>query len=161
MPKYNLEMSDFIDIDFSLIGITCSIEDYRLAYFLNKNLNTNFKREETDLEIEIKASKHSFSIYSYKNLHYFNDWYLIANKYIKTEVVNQPSNLFSATNYNVETTNYLIPEQKKIDYFIKISGGIEADYYQNLITTIKSIQQVEAVFKINPDELKSIDFLIF
>lgn len=161
MPKYNLEMSDFIDIDFSLIGITCSIEDYRLAYLLNKNLNTNFERSETNLEIEIKATKQSFSMFSYKNLHYFNDWYLIANKFFQTELINQPSNLFSATNYNVETINYLIPEQKKIDYFIKISGGIEPDYYQNLITTIKSIQQVEAVFKINPDELKSIDFLIF
>lgn len=161
MPKYNLEMSDFIDIDFSLIGITCSIEDYRLAYFLNKHLNTNFERKETNLEIEIKSTTQSFSLFSYKNLHYFNEWYLIANKFIQTQVINQPSSLFSTTNYNIETLSYLIPEQKKIDYFIKISGGIEPDYYQNLISTIKSIPQVEAVFKINAEELKSIDFLIF
>lgn len=161
MPKYNLEMSDFIDIDFSLIGITCSIEDYRLAYLLNKHLNTNFERNETNLEIEIKSTQQSYALYGYKNTHYFNDWYLIANKFTQIHTVNQSSNLFSTTDYRVESISYLIPEQKKIDYFIKITGGIEPDYYQNLITTIKSIQQVEAVFKINPDELKSIDFLIF
>ncbi|HEX5742295.1 MAG TPA: IPExxxVDY family protein, partial [Flavobacteriaceae bacterium] len=70
-------------------------------------------------------------------------------------------NLFTTTNYNFDSINYLIPERKSFDFFLKITGGVKHTFSKELIQNIKSIQQIEAVFEINPDELKSKDFLIF
>ena len=47
MAIHKLQIVDFLSIDYELIAIHTSIEDYRLAYFLNK-------------ELEIKLSKNNF-----------------------------------------------------------------------------------------------------
>jgi len=48
-----LILDDIIeDIDYTLIGIHCSIEDYRLAYLLNQFLNLKLKRKDSDIEYD-------------------------------------------------------------------------------------------------------------
>ena len=39
MQVYALELEDFCEEEYSLIGIHTALEDYRLAYLLNKNLS--------------------------------------------------------------------------------------------------------------------------
>ena len=61
----------------------------------------------------------SFPLYKFEDETAYTSWSLIANKHVFTENVTEGgSNLF------LEETkiSYLIPEKKKVDYFIKITG---------------------------------------
>ncbi|MDO9260733.1 MAG: IPExxxVDY family protein [Flavobacteriaceae bacterium] len=161
MPTYSLDISDFSDTPFSLFGIKTPLEDYRLAYFLNKALLTQFKRAESNLEFETNNEKKSFSLFSFEDIYHYTAWFLIANKYKQTKTDHLVENLFTPTNFNFESINYLIPERKSFDYFLKIIGGEKNFNNRAFIQQLKSIHLVEAVFEIAPEELKSKDFLIF
>ena len=161
MPTYSLDISDFSNTSFSLFGIKTPLEDYRLAYFFNKQFQTRFERAAKNLEFESNNEKQSYSLFCFEDIYHFNDWFLIANKFTQTKTDNQVENLFTPTNFNFESINYLIPERKSFDYFLKITGQDNNFFNQDFIQKIKSIHLVEAVFEVKPDALKSKDFLIF
>ena len=156
MQVHALEMDDFCEEEYSLIGIHSTLEDYKLAYLLNKNLNTRFYKAKEDLKFVIEEKKASFSIYNYENIEYDYEWFLIANSY-KTE--NQTAS--NALLLTSETITYLIPEKKKVDFFLKISGDSEYEFVMKTINSIKSIDNVITAYSIDKNTLKSKDFLIF
>ena len=61
MNIHSLELAD----NYSLIGIYTAEEDYRLAFLINKHLNTKFYKYKDDLDF--KDSIASFSIFKYIN----------------------------------------------------------------------------------------------
>ena len=156
MQVYALGLDDFCEEEYSLIGIHTALEAYKLAYLLNKNLQTQFQKSEKDLEFEKEKNKASFSTYNFSNLTYDFDWFLIANSF-KTENKTAANELLLTT----ETKTYLIPEKKKVDFFIKISGEIDVPFVANTIGKIKNIEQVITAYSIDKNTLKSKDFLIF
>ncbi|WP_299059141.1 IPExxxVDY family protein [uncultured Polaribacter sp.] len=149
-------MDDFSKEEYSLIGIHSTLEDYKLAYLLNKNLNTRFCKTKEDLEFIIEKKNASFSVYNYENLEYHIDWLLIANSY--REENQTVSNQLLLTS---ETKTHLIPEKKKVDFFIKIYGEFENEFVLKTINKIKSIDNVITAYSIDKNTLKSKDFLIF
>ena len=52
MQIHSLGFNDFYEDDFSLIGIHTTLEDYKLAYLLNKNLKINFIKSKENLNFE-------------------------------------------------------------------------------------------------------------
>jgi len=156
MQVHALEMDDFYEEEYSLIGIHSTLEDYRLAYLLNKTIKTRFYKAKEDLEFIKQEKKISFSIYNYENIDYDFDWFLIANSCRKEN--QQVTNELLLTS---ETKTYLIPEYKKVDFFIKITGDVNATFVANIVQKIKSIEQVITAYSINKNSLKSKDFLIF
>ncbi len=144
--------------DYSLIGIHTSEEDYRLAYLLNKNLNTSFSKHH--LHLDFKNNNAAFSIYEFFDESKQQDNFLISNKFIGnyTQVAN--ANLFS-DNISYSTTIYLIPEKKRVDFFLKIEGGTLPDEIKKIVEKLNDIHQIITSYSINPSELKSKDFLIF
>ena len=144
------------DHDYTLIGIHSILEDYRMAYFLNKNLSVHLERFKEDLDFPSK--KCSFPFYFYEDKATFTSWSLIANKHTNIENVNTlSSNLFQE-----ETkTSFLIFEKKKVDYFIKINGNINNDILQNILHKINNTHKIITSYTINPYDLKSKDYLIF
>ena len=50
MQVYALELEDFCEEEYFLIGIHSTLEDYKLAYLLNKNLSTRFYKAKKNLE---------------------------------------------------------------------------------------------------------------
>jgi hypothetical protein len=60
-----------------------------------------------------------------------------------------------------ETKTYLIPEKKKVDFFIKVSGELGFDFVTKIIDKVKNIEQVITSYPIDKNTLKSKDFLIF
>lgn len=129
MQVHALEMNDFFEEEYSLIGIHSTLEDFKLAYLLNKNLNTRFYKAKEDLEFVREKKKASFSIYNYENIKYDFDWFLIANSYRRENQTVSNELLLTS-----ETKTYLIPEKKKIDFFLKICGESE---YEFILKTIK------------------------
>ena len=44
-------LNTFVDLDFKLIGINASLEPYKMAFLINKNLKMQFKRTSKDVEM--------------------------------------------------------------------------------------------------------------
>ena len=156
MQVYALEMDDCCEEPYSLIGIHSTLEDYKLAYLMNRNLNTRFNKATEDLEFKRDQKKASFSIYNYENTNDGFDWFLIANSY-RRENQTVSNELLLTT----ETKTYLISEKKKVDFFLKICGESEYDFVMKIIQKIKNIDNVITAYSIDKNTLKSRDFLIF
>lgn len=156
MQIHALGLDDFCDEEYALIGIHTTLEDYRLAYLLNKNLATRFSKSKKELEFKKNGQEASFSIYNYASKKYDFEWFLIANSFKK-----ENKTAFSELLLTTETKTYLIPEKKKIDFFIKISGEVALEYVEEKINKIKNIEQVITAYSINKKTLKSKDCLIF
>lgn len=145
-----------LEDDYSLIGIHSTEEDYRLAYLLNSYLKIKLARFKHNLDF--KNSTAVFPLFEYKDQANYINYYLINNKY--TELVdNQHKEGLFGGNYS--TTSYLIPEKKKVDFFLKIEGCNTEDFIQNLVNDLNKINQIITSYSIEPITLKSKENLIF
>ena len=153
MQVYSLDIDDFNEDNYTLIGIHTALEDFKLAYLLNKNLDTHFSKANYSLDFESNAS---FSVYNDINEEYGFELYLISNRYTE-ERTNASDTIVLAT----ETKTYLIPEKKKVDYFIKIVGEPTQETIYKTVNQIKQINQVVTSYTVELDSLKSKQFLIF
>jgi hypothetical protein len=156
MQVHSLELNDFSDNNYTLIGIHSTLEEYKLAYVLNQKLNTQFVRAEYSLDFENKNNNAAFSIYEFINTKFSQSWFLISNQF--TNYLDGVSTGLFPSN---EITTYLIPEKKKVDFFLKLEGDFNYDYIAKKVEEINSINQVITSYKIDPNTLKSKDFLIF
>lgn len=152
--RFELDLGD----DYSLIGIHTSEEDYRLAFLLNQQLKTNFTNSKNHLDFKNGAA--SFSIFEFIDEQHQLTKHLIANKFVGEERQSTELNLFTSE-VQFSNISYLIPEKKKIDYFLKIEGDINPNELNKIIDRINSINQVITSYQINPTDLKSKDYLIF
>jgi len=152
MQLLTLDLED----DYSLIGIHSTEEDYRLAYLLNKFLKTKFTRFKHNLDF--KDSNAEFPMFEYKDENGFINYYLINNKHLQFVNNNKSEDLF---NGDYSSTSYLIPEKKKIDFFLKIEGCNEFPFIQKLVDNLNNINQIITSYSIEPNTLKSKDHLIF
>lgn len=160
MQVHALEIDDFEDSNFTLISIHTGLPDYKLAYLLNRNLHTSFKRAKDSLVVKDEVQSATFSVYSYVDESQFINWYLIANKYHGVSKVPIANGLFGTINETVNRTSYLIPEKKKTDFLVKIEGDFDPYVVHKTIQAIKDMEQVVTSYTIDIDTLKSKDFLI-
>jgi len=159
MALHKLFVDDFYDASFSLIAIHCRLEDYRLAYLLNKHLNLNLKRKENDLDYKYFAA--SYSIYEWENVNEYITWNLVSNVCKKEEDSLQSSgSLFEQYNKVLKTYN-LISELKDVDYLLKISNETQLFNEKVVIRKLQSISQIITTYSVNAIALKSKEYLIF
>jgi len=152
MQLLTLELDD----DYLLIGIHSTEEDYRLAYLINKHLKTELLRFKEDLDF--KNSNAKFPLFEYKDKQKLINYYLINNKYSQSVNNSKNTGLFEG---NYSTTSYLISERKKIDFFLKIEGCNQQNLAINLVNQLNNIPQIITSFTIEPNSLKSKDYLTF
>ncbi|NLP57131.1 IPExxxVDY family protein [Lutibacter sp. B1] len=152
MQLLTLDLED----DYSLIGIHSTEEDYRLAYLINKHLKTKFVRFKHHLDF--KDSNAEFPMFEYKDDINFINYYLINNKDIQLENDKNNEGLFGG---NYSTTYYLIPEKKKVDFFLKIEGCNSQSFSIKLVENLNKINQIITSYSIEPSILKSKNNLIF
>jgi len=154
MAKKKYILTTEINHDYKLIVIKSVLEDYRLAYFINKTFNLFLKKE--NFELTFHNKKGEFSVFGFDDLSTNSYWSLIANKQvIDKEVKSDNYNLFD----EISNTFILIPEEKTVDYFFKIENNNKQ--ITTLIKRINSIHKVITSYEINPNNLKSKDLLIF
>jgi hypothetical protein len=58
-------------------------------------------------------------------------------------------------------TTYLIPEYKKVDFFLKIQSEMETIPLRKILSGINEIKQVISVYELEPENIKSKNNLIF
>ena len=156
ISKLNLE--DFCNEVFSLFAIHTDLDDYRLAYFLNKHLGINLFRKTFDLDFV--NSKGSFSVFEYIDQTSFLKWSLISNIYnynFSTKASND--DLFVESNNLVQKVN-LLTEYKNVNYLLKIENNESQVDLEAIAKEIKNISQVITLYDINKD-LKNKENLIF
>lgn len=160
MAVHKLLVDDFYDASFSLIAIHCRLDDYRLAYLLNKHLNINLIRLPQDLDYKYLDA--NYSIYEWEDKQQQTVWHLISNVCKKEEASLQSSGSLFNNEQIVLKSYHLLPEFKKVDFFIKITTGDDESINESqLLATLKSIPQLITSYSIGAENIKSKDNLIF
>ena len=70
-------------------------------------------------------------------------------------------NLFLNTAVEISTKVYLLPELKKVDYFLKIKNNKGIFDINQIIKQINSIERIASVYAVIPEKIKSKNNLIF
>jgi hypothetical protein len=133
-------LNNYVDYDFSLIGICSQEEDFKLCFHLNQALQLDFERIR-DIEIVLPKQGNvvSFSCFEYKDVEADLDWYLIANR-------NPASNL--------------VANQKQTDYLLRIVGEQELIDPEEIVDRIRELSCVLTAFIIQPQDVKNIENIL-
>ena len=160
MAVHKLILDDVFDeVLYTLIAIHCTIEAYRLAYLLNKHLGINLKRKQSDLDFN--KGKSIFPIFEWEDKKQLTTWDLVSNIYKRNEIQEtiQPQ-LFNNQEHITKTFN-LLPEYKRVNYFLKIDKEYSFSKENFILNNILSIPQIATAYRIDVSQLKSKDNLIF
>ncbi len=159
MALHKLLVDEFYNSSFSLIAVHCRLEDYRLAYLLNKHLGINLVRKRQDLDYKYFAA--SYAIYEWEDKNQMLTWNLVSNICKREEDSLQSSGSLFNVQQSVLKTYYLLPEFKKIDFFIKITSDDDLVDELQILNRLKCIPQLITSYGINTEKIKSKDNLIF
>lgn len=162
MAIHKLDLGEFDEIDYDLIAIHTSLEDYRLAFFINQMLPINLSKSKNEIQINIKEGETNFSRFYYYDKEKGISWNLIQNK---NEVIQQKKgnsqNLFSNITMEVSTKVFLLPEFKKVDYFLKIENAEDTTSVSKIQAMLTKIKSVSALYAVDTNQIKSKNNLIF
>jgi len=159
MAIHKLMIDDFNTVDYTLIAIHSSLEDYRLAYFVNRELEIRLEKCPKDISFIHRESKAYFSRYTFEDDVNDMAWNLIQNK---NSIVSTPadtlSSLFSGGEYQVTTSVFFIPELKSVDYILKVDNEETEEY---VLKALLAVKYIATAYKIDHSKLKSKNNLIF
>ena len=162
MAIHRLDLDEFDEIDYYLMAIHTSLEDYILAYFINKNLPINLSKSKNEIHAQTKEGEANFSRFYYYDAEKTVSWNLIQNK---NEIIstsrNDSQDLFSNETSEVSTTIHLLPEFKKVDFFLKIENSEEAIDFSEIQQQLNTIESIAAIYAVDTDKIKSKNNLIF
>lgn len=160
MAIYKLNIDEFDEIDYQLIAIHTSLEDYRLAFFINQHFPVLLSKNKKDISITAKAGSTSLSRFSFEDEYTCSTWDLIQNQSdIASQDVSLGGDLFSGTNVKVASKAYLLPEFKKVDYLLKLHNS--EDDAEEICDRLQQIDQVTMSYALDTGRIKSINNLIF
>ncbi|MEM8847213.1 MAG: IPExxxVDY family protein [Bacteroidota bacterium] len=143
----------YYDDDFQLIAIHSGMEDFSLAYSLNKGCELQLKRSRKDLSY---GKNLSFSMFDWEDEINQDYWVLFSNTC--DQQVGISEGLF-VNDFSFKT-DYLVPEQKEVDYFLRIDTENRATTNAAL-KRINTIPKVVTAYAVDPNALKSKSNLIF
>ncbi|WP_396192479.1 IPExxxVDY family protein [Flavobacterium sp.] len=159
---HKVYIEDFEEVDYHIIAIHTSLEDYRLAYFLNRDLEICLSKSNVDIQFQVKKGKTSFARFTFEDEKKVINWDLIQNK---NEVVGVENNaiqdLFSNTKNTFSSSAYLLSEFKKVDFFLKIENAANEINVSELVSKINAIDNINMVYSIDKENIKSKNNLIF
>ena len=160
MAVHKLILDDALDeADYTLIAIHSRLEDYRLAYLLNKYLGIALSRKASD--IDYNNGQVLYSIYEWEDHKQLTIWSLVSN-ICKTEELQQLdyTSLFD-NQEKITKTFQLLPEHKTVNYFLKIDSEFSFSKEKYILDSILNIPQIATAYSIDSSQLKSKDNLIF
>jgi hypothetical protein len=162
MGIHKLSLDEFDEVDYELIAIHTSLEDFRLAYFINQQLPIILSRSNDEIGVKTKDGEAMFAKFSFEDVSKDINWTLIQNKneiIVKKKSLEQ--NLFLDENVEINNKVYLLPELKKVDYFLKIENNCNTYKVDGIIQKLNNIDWISTVYDVNPETIKSKNNLIF
>lgn len=162
MGIHKLSLDEFDEVDYELIAIHTSLEDFRLAYFINQQLPIILSRSNDEIGVKTKDGEAMFAKFSFEDVAKDINWTLIQNKNeIIVKKKNLEKNLFLDENIEINNKVYLLPELKKVDYFLKIENNCKTYILEEIIQKLNTIDWISTIYEVNPDTIKSKNNLIF
>lgn len=162
MAIHKVYIEEFEEDDFQIIAIHTSLEDYRLAYFLNRDLGIRLSKNQNDIQSQIKEGETSFARFTFEDKKNAIKWDLVQNKNeVEENDNNNPQGLFSESENPFTATAYLLPEYKKVDFFLKIENAENEIDVSEIVSKISTIDTVTMSYNIDKDKIKSKNNLIF
>jgi len=162
MAIHKLDFGEFNEIDYSLIAIHTTLEDYRLAYFINQKLHLSLNKSNKEIQIADKEGEVHFSRFHYYEKKKDISWDLIQNI---NEVIQQNNentqSLFSTFDIKVAKKVFMLPEFKKVNYFLKIENSEENTNLLKIQNELNSIDQITTNYIVDINNIKSKNNLIF
>lgn len=137
MVKKVLEIED--NYDFSLLGISSHVKDYRLCWELNNTLDISLEKSEPI----ILSEDNDFSGFATSTFH------------------DDENQLVFVLLTNKHHGKCLIPEFSQIDYLLKVSGSQHEFVLKSKKQMIQNIESVLKIIEINPNDLKSKSNMVF
>ena len=161
MPAHRLILDDVFEQPFKLIAIHSSVEEYKLAFLLNKHLGLRLSRSSNDVDFQIQDLKVLFALYTFEDLQKYCNYFLVSN-FSKGEMISDenPNSLFQDEQVAFKKM-YLLPEFKQVDFFLKIEEESTSLSESLLLSKIKKIPQVSTAYAIDFHQIKSKENLIF
>ncbi len=152
MQRHNLSLA--IDEEFLLLAIHSSLEEYKLAFLINKHLNLRFQRKKKDLDFFNKSGSITYPIYEYIDEKKEDAFYLLSNvcKTISEKTISAGS-LFDIE-YE-EKTHFLVNEYKQADFLMKILTEEPQVYETDLLSKLLKIPGLVTAYTIDQNKLKS------
>ncbi|AUP79623.1 IPExxxVDY family protein [Flavivirga eckloniae] len=160
MAIHKLILNDIFEEDlYTLVAIHCTLEDYRLAYLLNRFLGISLIRKPLDLDYQNGES--TYSIFEWEDKKQQTIWNLVSNV-CKMEVYRESANesLFDSEE-KITRIAYLVPEYKTVNYFLKIDNEVKSSKEKYILNNILKAPQIATAYSIDVNQLKSKDNLIF
>lgn len=162
MAVHKLHIDEFDEVDYQLIAIHTSLEDYRLAYYINQNLPITLSKSNCNIQISNKEGETQFTRFAFEDEQSGISWDLIQNQ---NEILLAPNRvnqgLFAESKSNFSTKVYLIPEFKKVDYFLKIENSCDSIDVSKIASQINKIERISTVYSVDVENIKSKNNLIF
>lgn len=162
MAKHVLQNSDD-EIDFVLIGLTSSENQYVLASLVDHTLNIRLRLSE-NVPFALKDSKlFHFALYHFLDEEIGLEYFFISNS-SNFEEPNPNSSgtandLFSGV--EIDESVKLIKELPKTDYFLILKGEDLHNYQFKIIQKLKALPEIIQIQAIEPVDLPSRRNLIF
>ena len=151
---YHLSLNELSDTYF-LEGICSSLEDFELAFQLNKKLESCFYRVSKDIDFPSMDAFFSRYIWETEREGVYAELY--ANKYQKpiTHTKNLKNTLFNAPHLKEV---YLLPEFKQLDYILKVN---EQSVLELLKAALQEHPAISLHYTLNQEKIVNQMNLIF
>ena len=161
MTANYIPFCEFDEEEEQIIAIHTVLEDYKLAYSLNNDLNFKFKKVVPNLDYIIEGEKAFFPSFKFEEPKNMMNWYLVKNKF-KVEVLKKSSlGLFQTEATFTASYVYLQPEIKEADFILKIQGDFGVLQLKNLLEKINRIKGVVTAYAVDKLKLNHKEYLIF
>jgi len=126
--------------DFILLGIVTAEDDYRLSWIFNHKLATGFvKTDNLVMKEPREGILKEFSVFCHEDEGRHIRYNLISNK---------------------SSNGYLLNELRTLDFLLQIYGLSDEKIITSLISAVRSIPSISAVFRIDPAQVKSAEKLL-
>jgi len=161
MPAHKLVLDDVFEQPYKLLAIHSSVEEYKLAYLLNKHLNLKLARTPKDIDLHDGAENSFFAHFIYEDQQKYCTYHLVSNIARQVKVSGSGgASLFNGEQLAVKKS-FLLPEFKQVDYLVKIEDELDEVSEKILTARIIEIPQVSTAYAVDFERIKTKENLIF
>ena len=160
MPAHKLVLDDVFEQPYKLLAIHSSVEEYKLAYLLNKHLDLKLARTPKDIDLHLGEESIFFSHFVHEDLQNYCTYHLVSNVTRQAGRAERKEESLFGDDLDFKKS-FLLPEFKQVDFLIKIEDELDAVSTKILTSRILEIPQVSTAYNIDFHRIKTKRNLIF
>ena len=160
MPAHKLVLDEVFEQPYKLIAIHSSVEEYKLAYLLNKHLNLKLARTPKDIDLREGLENVFFARFLYEDQQNYCSYHLVSNVARQEGKSGSGGDSLFGEQLAVKKS-FLLPEFKQVDYLIKIEDELDGISEKMLTSRIMEIPQISTAYALDFHRIKSKENLIF